>query len=238
MYSTEIKKVSRYVCIERLGVLVSSLSAAAAVEYVFDLVLYHSLDRFASRFEVLTRVEMIRMRHEVFTDASGHCKTEVGVDVDLADCHLSGLTELFLGNADCAGHIATVGIDLLNEFLGNRRRTVENDGETGKFLHTAFEYVECQGRRNEDTFLVTCALLGFELVCTVRSTDRDSQAVATGLAYKVNNLFGACICVVLGNNVVLNTCEDTKLALNSYIVLVSILNNFLCESNVLLVGEV
>lgn len=44
------------------------LSAAAAVEDVFDLVLYHGFDRFARGCEVLARVEVVGVLREVLAD--------------------------------------------------------------------------------------------------------------------------------------------------------------------------
>ena len=44
--------------------------------------------------------------------------------------------------------------------------------------------------------------------------------------------------MVLSYYVVFNTCQYTELTLNSYVKLVCIVNNLLCESYVLLVGEV
>ena len=44
---------------------------------------------------------------------------------------------------------------------------MEYDGEARELLLYAFEYVECQWRRNEDTVSVLGALLGLELVGTV-----------------------------------------------------------------------
>ena len=41
-----------------------------------------------------------------------------------------------------------------------------------------------------------------------------------------------------GRNLVLNTCENTELSLYSHVILVSVVNNLLCESHVLLVWEV
>ena len=73
---------------------------------------------------------------------------------------------------------------------------------------------------------------------TMRSTDRNSQAVATSASSKVDNLFRVCVSVVVGRYFVLNTSKDTEFTFNCYIVLMSIFNNFLCESNVLHVREV
>ena len=81
-------------------------------------------------------------------------------------------------------------------------------------------------------------MLGSELVGTVRSTDRDGEAIATCASSEVDYLFGVGVGVVVGRYFVFYTCEYTKFALNCYIVLVSIFYYFLGEGYVFLVGEV
>ena len=51
----------------------------------------HSADSVTSGGEVLTGIEVIGMLGEVLTNAGGHSKTQVGVDVDLANCALCSL---------------------------------------------------------------------------------------------------------------------------------------------------
>ena len=125
----------------------------------------------ASRTEVLAWVEFSWLLSEYLADSCGHCKTAVGVDVDFANCALCCLAELLLWNTDCIGKLATELVDGVNLVLRNLRRTVKNDWEAGKLSHYSVENVECQWRRNKLTLLVACALLGSELVGTVRSTD-------------------------------------------------------------------
>ncbi len=72
----------------------------------------------------------------------------------------------------------------------------------------------------------------------MRSTDRDSEAVATCTGREVDNFFGVGVGVVVGRNFVLNACENAELAFNGYVELMSVVNNFLGEGNVFLVGEV
>ena len=59
------------------------------------------LDVGAGGLEVLARVEVIRMLSHVFSDVTSHSKTDIGIDVDLADGQLCSVTQLFLRNADC-----------------------------------------------------------------------------------------------------------------------------------------
>ncbi len=115
---------------------------------------------------------------------------------------------------------------------------MEHDGETGKFFHNGVENFKCQGRGNELAFSVAGALFGSELVCAVRSTDRDGKAIAAGAGSEVYNFFGVGVGVVVGRNFVLNTCEHAEFAFNGYIKLVSVVHYLLCKSYVFFVGKV
>ncbi len=115
---------------------------------------------------------------------------------------------------------------------------MQHDGESGKLLLNLSQHVECQWRRNELTGLrIAGALLGLELVSTMRSTDRDSQRVAACASSKVNNLLGLGVVTYLRGNLVLNTSQHTELALNSNIILVSIFYNLTGNLDVLLVRQ-
>ena len=113
-----------------------------------------------SRAEVLAGVEFGGLFSEHTTNSSCHCKTAVGVDVDFAYRALGSLAELLFGNTDSVGKFATEHIDGVNFVLRNGRRTVEHDGESGKFFHYGVENVECQRRGNELAFFVAGALFG------------------------------------------------------------------------------
>ena len=69
--------------------------------------------------EILAGIELTGLLVEYFTHGGCHCKTAVGVDVDLADCALGGLTKLLLGNTYCIRKLATVGVDDVNILLRN-----------------------------------------------------------------------------------------------------------------------
>ena len=71
---------------------------------------------------------------------------------------------------------------------------MENDREARELLLNLGQDVECQWRRNEQTSLrVACALVRSELVCTVRSTDRDRERVATGTCSEVDYFLRLCV---------------------------------------------
>ena len=196
----------------------------------------HILNRLTGRLEVLARIEVIRVLSEVLTDVTCHCKTDIGVDVDLADCKCSCLTELLFRNTYCIRHISAILVNHLNEFLRNGRRTVKYDREARELLHALFENVEAERRRYEDTILISCALSSCELVSTMGSTDSDSQGVAACSRYELFYFFRTCVGLVtsLYNNFILDTCECSELSLNNYAVSVSIFNYLLGKSDVVL----
>ena len=192
----------------------------------------------ACRTAVLTRIELTRFLSEHLAYGSGEGETGVRVDVDLADSRLGSLAELLLRNTHCVRQLATVLVDHVHILLRNGRRTVQHDREARQLLHDSIEHVECQWRRNETTGLrVTGALLRGELVGTVAGTDGDSQAVAAGTGSEINYLFRFGIVANLGSHLVLNTCEHAELSLNGYVELVSIVNHFLGEGDILLVRQ-
>ena len=162
---------------------------------------------------------MRRIEGEVFADCAGDGESEVGVDVDLAHCHGSGFTEHIFGDALSAGHAAAVLVDLCDEFLRDGRRTVQDDGESGQAFADFFEDVETQLR------------LAFELVCAVRSADCDCQRIDAGLADKFFDLVGIGELSVFCGNVdgVFDTCEFAEFSLDDYAVIVSVLDDLLCD---------
>ena len=85
---------------------------------------------------------------------------------------------------------------------------MEDDGESRKLILDLSQNVECEWRRNELTSLrIACALLGLKLVSTVRSTDRDSQRIATCTCSEVDNLLGLGVVRLSSADLILNTCE-------------------------------
>ena len=134
--------------------LLSRSGLASAAQNVDQLVADHFLDVGTSGLQVLTGVEVIGMLLEVLTDSAGHCQTQVGVDVDLADRQLSSLTQLGLGDTDSVGHLAAESVDHLDVVLRNGRGAVQNDGEAGQTLGDFFQNVETQCGRNQDTLLI------------------------------------------------------------------------------------
>ena len=184
----------------------------------------HFLDGCPCRLEILTGVKVRRMLCEILADGSGHGKTEVAVDINLADCHACGLAEHILGHADSVGHITAVGVDHLNKLGDNGACTVEHDGEAGQTLFNFFENVKAELGLGA----------GLELVCAVAGTDRDSEAVNSGALDKFLNLSGIGIACVLRGYlyVILNAFEPAKFALDDYAVVMSVLNDLTGKSDV------
>ena len=178
---------------------------------------------------------MIRMLCKILTDITCHCKTDIGVDIDLTYSKLCCMTKLLFRNTYSIGHVSAVLVNHLNKFLRNRRRTMKNDGETRKSLDALLKNVETKWRGNKDTVCITGTLCSSELVCTVRGSDCDCQRVTACLINKLFNLFRMCIALLTSfyNNFIFNTCKSTKLCLYNYAVSMCILNNLLCKSDIL-----
>lgn len=136
-------------------------------ENVLDLVLNELFDVGAAVCAVLARIEMLRMSHEVLADTSRHSETQIGVDVDLADCGFCSLAELIFRDADSIVELATVVVDDLDVLRDNGGSTVQDDRELRNLLLDLSEDIETQFRRYEDAVSVARALFRFELERTM-----------------------------------------------------------------------
>jgi len=177
--------------------------------------------------EVLTRIVVLRVVDKVLADSSSHGKTTIGIDVDLADSALDGLADLVLGDTDGVLDLATVLVDGLDVLLRNRGRTVENDGEARDALLDLVEDIE--------TEVGLCAR--GELDDTVAGADGDGEGVDASALDKVDNLVGVGVVAGLGLDIILDTGKDTELTLDGDVVLVSVLDDLLGESDVLLIRK-
>ena len=70
--------------------------------------------------KVLPRVEMGRFFFEMFPNTCGHGKTQIGVDVDLADSGFCCFAQLILRNANGIRHMAAVIVDDFHVFRNDR----------------------------------------------------------------------------------------------------------------------
>ena len=59
-------------------------SLIGCVEDVSYLVLHHSFDGVSGRSQILSRIEVLRMFGEMFSDLSCHSQSQIRIDVDLA----------------------------------------------------------------------------------------------------------------------------------------------------------
>ena len=188
--------------------------------------------------QVLAGVELGGFGGEDLADGGGHGQTRVGVDVDLADGALGGLAKLLLGNAHGSLQRTAVLVDRLDFLLGNRRRTVQHDGEARKLLLDGGQYVESQGRRNQTARLgIYGALLGGELVGSVRGSDRNGQRIHARLGHKIHDLFGFGVVADFGGYLVLDAGQHAQFAFDRHVVFVCILHDLLRQGDVFVVGK-
>ena len=201
-------------------------SLALAAKYVFDLVSNYVLYVLTCNGQILSRIEVVRMLEHYLTDACGQAQTKVRVDVDLAHCRSCSLTQLIFRNADSVLQSSAVLVDDLYILLRYRRCSVKNDRESRDLLLDLMQNIE--------TKLRLCAR--FELERAMACTNRDSQRVYTGLGYELFYLFRLCIGRILCGYmyIILNTSQLSKLCLYYYAVSMRILNNLLCNLNILL----
>ncbi len=207
-------------------IFVSRLQAfagfARATENVDEFVLDEFFNVCSCGFEIFSRIEFGGIIVIELSDRSGHCKTEVGVDIDFANREFCGFAELFFGNADSVGHFAAVVVDHLNVILRNGRRTVENDGEVRQSSAYVFEDIEAESGRNENAVGISRALIGFELVCAVRRSDSDSKRVYAGSANEFFDFFGSGVRTYGVANLVFDSGKSAEFAFNGNVVSVSV----------------
>ena len=135
----------------------------------------HGLDGGAGFAKIQTRIEVRGLFNKVLTDAGSKSKAQIGVDVNLADSHGSGLAELLFRNADSIGHLSAVLVDDLHKFLRYRGCTMQNDREARQTLGDFLQYVKAKGRRDQDAICIAGALFSRELVSAMGCADGDSQ---------------------------------------------------------------
>ena len=164
---------------------------------------------------VLTRVKVFRMSHEVLTDTSRKSQTQVRVDVDLANCGFSSLAELIFRNTNSIVQFAAVSVDDLNVLRNNGRSTMENDRELRNLLLDFSENVETQFRRYENAVSVARALFRLELECAMGSTDSDSQRIYASFFDEFFNFFRLRVsCFMSSNlNIIFDTSQFAELSL-------------------------
>lgn len=93
---------------------------------------YELLDVGSCGLKIFSRVELVGMLGEELADGSGHGKTQIRIDIDLADGKLSRVAELLFRYADSAGHVAAEFVYHIDVILRNGGRAVKNYREAGK----------------------------------------------------------------------------------------------------------
>lgn len=152
-----------------------SVGLSVAAEDINYLVGDHLLDGLTGRLQILPGVEVGGCSAKYLQNGGGHSKTEVGVDVYLADGALGSLTQLVLRNSNSSRHIAAVLVYLVDELLGHAGRAVQNYREAGQILLNGLEDIEAKLRFRA----------GLELVRTVAGADGDGERVAPGALDKL-----------------------------------------------------
>ncbi len=71
----------------------------------------------------------------------------------------------------------------------------------------------------------------------MRRSDGDGERVAACAGREINHFLRLRVMRLLGRNLFLNASQHAQLSLNSHVVLVSIINDFSSESDVVLVRE-
>lgn len=120
------------------------LCLAVGAEDVNDLVRYHLLDLVTSDLEVAAGVKYGGLCGHYAADACGERETDIRVDIDLADCHLSSAAKQLLRNALSAVELTAASVDLVNELRNNGGCAVKNDREAGEALAYLLEDIEAQ----------------------------------------------------------------------------------------------
>jgi len=201
--------------------------ACRVENFVTSLVLVKSNKIVTSISKVLTRIVVLRVVNKVLTDSSSHSKTTIRIDVNLADSALNSLTDLVLWDTNGVLNLTTVFVDGLNVLLRDGRRTVENDGEARDTLLDLVKDIETEvglsARRELDN--------------TMAGTDGDSKRINTSTLDKVNNLIRVGVVAGFRLNIILDTSKNTELTLDGNIVLMSVFDNLLGESDVFFIRK-
>ncbi len=120
------------------------LGFAVATQHINNLVADGLLDGGTGIAKILTGIEMVGVSKQMLAQRSGESKTEIGIDIDLADGHGSCLTQHILRYTLGAGHIATVGVDGGYIGLIHGRSAVQHNGETGQAAGHFLQDIEAE----------------------------------------------------------------------------------------------
>ena len=89
----------------------------------------HLFDGSAGGLEILTGIEVRGVLIEVFADGAGHCKAEIAVDINLADCHACRFAEHILGDTDLSGNpIDDSAVEVLCTLTGLEKLDLQRTG--------------------------------------------------------------------------------------------------------------
>lgn len=210
-------------------ILSGSSSLAVAAQNLCDLVSNNILNILTTNLKIFSGIEYFRLIPHNLSDTCCKCKTKIGVDVDLTYCGTSCLTEHVFRNTDCICKVTAVCLNDLYILLRNGGCTVKYDRELRDTLGNLIQNVKTKLR----------LLTRFELECAMACSDCDCQRVNACTLYELLNLIRMCILSISVSNlnIILNTGKLTKLCLYYNALVMSVLNNLLCDCDILLKRE-
>ena len=172
----------------------------------------------------------------MLTDTSSKSQTQIGVNINLANCAASCLAELILWNTNSISQVAAILINNLYILWNYRGCTVENDWEVRQLLGNLLQNIETELRWYQNALCIAGALCRSELESAVAGADSNSQGINAStlneFLYLIRAGVSSIMCLYL--YVILNAGQLAQLALYYYATLMSILYYLLGNLNVLL----
>ncbi len=213
------------------------LSLTCASQYILGFVHIKFLQFIASRSKILTRIEFFGLRPQYSSHGGCHRQTTVGIDIDLANRRFGCLAELLFGNADRVFQFAAIFVDFIHILLRNGRRAMKYNGKSRYTFFYFFQYIETQRRRNQSAVFVARTLLGFKFIGAMRSSNGNCQRIHSRTTHKSDHLIGIGLGMVFGFDIIFDTGQYTQFAFNGNIKLVGIIDNFLRQFHIFVVGQ-
>ena len=138
--------------------------------------LYHALNGFSGRPQIFARVEVSRIFSQIFADFRCHGQTKVSIDIDLADAIFGSFPDHFFRNTLCTGHVTTILVALVHEFLQYGRSTVEYQRCIRQQAVNGLQTLEIQIR------------FSLKFICTMAGSNGNGQRIHTGSFYEFHCL--------------------------------------------------
>ena len=174
----------------------------------------------------------------MLADTSSKSQTHIRVNINLADCTLSSLSQLILWDTDSILQVTTVCIDNLNILRYNRGCTMENDWEVWQSLLNLCQNIKPQLWWNQYTISISGALSWGEFESTMAGTYCNSKRVYASAGNEFLYLIRLGVSSILSIyvNIILDASQLAKLTFNNYAMLMGIFYNLPGQLNILLKG--